>query len=133
MAICFIAVSSITVNLKSIDNEVEHVEATESKDRWATAAKYTSDWDHDNEIKTVTIERKVPVPFAVDRPVPVFVDRVRHVPVKEYISIPRPYPVHYTKPLYIERSFPFNYRSSYEFPSSSHYSHWHSHHDYHSH
>ena len=135
MAIVFVAVSSKTVNVKKIDKQVEKVEAVKSNDGWASAANYVNDWDHQDEIKTVTIERKVPVPFAVDRPVPVFVDRVRHVPVpvKEYITVPRPYPVHITKPVYIERSYPFHYRSSYEYPSSSRYTHWHHHHDYHSH
>ncbi|CAO1301568.1 unnamed protein product [Diamesa serratosioi] len=136
MAIFFAAVSSKFVNLKKIDNQVEKIEAIKSNDGWGAPAKYSSDWEHEDEIKTVTIERKVPVPFAVDRPVPVFVDRVRHVPVavKEYISVPRPYPVHITKPVYIERSFPVHYRSSsYDFPATSHYTHWHHHRDYHSH
>lgn len=139
MAIVFVAVSSKTVNVKKIDKQVEKVEAVKSNDGWdSAAAKYVSglDWDHQDEVKTVTIERKVPVPFAVDRPVPVFVDRVRHVPVpvKEYISVPRPYPVHITKPVYIEKSFPsFHYRSSYEYPSTTRYTHWHHHHDYHLH
>lgn len=136
MAIVFVAVSSKTVNIKKIDKQVENIDGVKSTDGWASA-NYASDWDHQDEIKTVTIERKVPVPFAVDRPVPVFVDRVRHVhvPVKEYITVPRPYPVHVTKPVFIERSIPsFHYRSSsYEYPSTSRFSSWHHHHDYHLH
>lgn len=49
---------------------------------------------HVHEQKTVTIVKKVPVPYPVEKHIPVPVEKIVHYPVK--VGVPKPYPVYKT-------------------------------------